>query len=70
MVERIRALEKELDMRLGQEDGPDWSRITALLDQGASPDYETAYGMTCLLVAAADDPHRMNYSYPTDQNDR
>lgn len=70
VIERIRTLQRELDQRLSRESGPDWASITGLLDQGASPDYETANGMTCLLAAANDDPRRMNYEYQVDENER
>ena len=42
----------------------------SLLDQGASADYESPCGMTCLLNAAVEDPESHNHKLQKDDDGR
>ena len=42
--------------------------MMTLLDQGANPDYESSTGLTCLMVAAVEDPQAFNYQQQIDHN--
>jgi hypothetical protein len=55
---------------LDREGGSDWRSVMKLLDQGASPDYESAQGVTSLMVAALEDPDSINFRYQLNDNGR
>ena len=46
----------------------DWQAIMKLLDLGADADFASSNGITCLMMAAMEDPEALNYQYQTDHN--
>jgi hypothetical protein len=58
------------DPMLSRSETTDWGSVMNLLDQGASPDYESPAGITCLLLASLEDPEAVNHRLIRDDNDR